>query len=266
MNPLFERATDRARLIGVVHLLPLPGGPVAGPPLDEVIARAVADARALAAGGADAAIVENLGDAPFTGEHAEPFTVAAMTRVAIAIQAAAPALPLGINVLRNDARAALAIAAAIGATFIRVNVHVGTMVTDQGLLTGRARDTLLDRRRLDAPVAIAADVLVKHAVPLGAQTIEQAASDTWRRGRANALIVTGRETGAPLDPHDLARVRASVPEATLWAGSGVTPDTSTDLRGLIDSAIVGTWLHTDGDRARPVDPERVRTMRASLHC
>jgi predicted TIM-barrel enzyme len=78
----------------------------------------------------------------------DPWTVAAMTAIAGAVRAAAPELELGINVLRNDALAALAVAAAVGARFIRVNVHTGAMVTDQGLIEGRARETVLLRRRL----------------------------------------------------------------------------------------------------------------------
>ncbi|MGH7161872.1 MAG: BtpA/SgcQ family protein, partial [Planctomycetota bacterium] len=52
-------------VLGVVHLLPLPGSPRYAGGIDAVVARAVKDARAYAAGGADAVIVENYGDAPF---------------------------------------------------------------------------------------------------------------------------------------------------------------------------------------------------------
>ena len=120
-------------LIGVVHLLPLPGGPRPSPGLDEVVRRAVADAIALRDGGAHALIVENFGDAPFDRGPVPPATIAAMTRAALALRAELPeTFELGINVLRNDARAALGIAAATGARFVRINVHVGAMVTDQG--------------------------------------------------------------------------------------------------------------------------------------
>ena len=249
-------------LIGVVHLLPLPGAPRPSPGLDAVIVRACADARALAEGGADAAILENFGDAPFTGGTVDPFTVAAMTRIAIAVRDAAPQLPLGINVLRNDARAALGVAAAAGAVFIRINVHTGVMVTDQGVLTGDARGTLLERNRLGATVALVADVMVKHAVPLGEQTIEDAARDTLLRGHADVLVVTGRGTGLPLDPNHLARLRAVVPSAPLWAGSGVTPELAGRLD--IDGAIVGTWLHQDADLTQPLETQRVHAMKAAL--
>ncbi len=126
------------RFIGVVHLPPLPGGPRPSPGLDAVIERAVADAETLARGGADGLVVENLGDAPFAAEQVDPYTIAAMTRAVAAVRVAVPTLELGVNVLRNDAAAALSIAAATDAAFIRINVHIGAMITDQGLIQGQA--------------------------------------------------------------------------------------------------------------------------------
>lgn len=254
---------QRPWLIGVVHLLPLPGAPRSGPGLDVVERRATDDARALAAGGADAVIVENLGDAPFDADHVAPATVAAMTRVVLAVRAAAPDLRVGVNVLRNDALAALAVAAATGSSFVRVNVHVGAMVTDQGLIEGRARQTLLERNRLGARVGIVADVLVKHAVPLGEPNLEDVARDTALRGGADVLVVSGAGTGRPTDPDRVRRLRSALPRVPVWLGSGTTPERLRDFPPL-QGAIVGTWLHRDEDLDAPLDPERVRAMRAAL--
>ncbi len=248
-------------LIGVVHLLPLPGNPRPSPGLDRVIDRACADARALAEGGVDSIIVENLGDTPFSAGAVDPYTVAAMTRIALAIAQEIPHIPLGINVLRNDARSALGIATAVNARYIRVNVHTGSMVTDQGLIHGDARNTLLERLRLSSSANIAADVLVKHAVPLGTPDLAQVAHDTWERGGVQALIVSGTGTGKPIHPPDLEEVRRVAPLAPLWVGSGTTPENAPILIGRADAAIVGTWLHAQGDLNAPIDVARVRTIR-----
>jgi len=252
----------RPVFVGVVHLLPLPGAPTPGPGLEGVLERAAADARALAAGGCDAVIVENLGDAPFSAGAVDPFIVAAMTRAVAAVQRAAPGLGIGVNVLRNDAAAAVGIAAASGAGFVRINVHTGAMVTDQGLIEGRARDTLLLRRRLGADVAIVADVLVKHAVALGAWTLEDAARDAAHRGRADALVVSGSGTGRPTSPDDVDRVRAVAP-VPVWVGSGLDP-AGLSRFGPLDGAIVGTALHEDDDVTAPIEPGRVTAMRDAL--
>ena len=100
-------------LLGVVHLRPLPGSPQWQGELEAVIRGAVEDARAYQRGGAQALFIENFGDMPFTKGQVGPETVAAMAAAGRAVRAAVE-LPIGFNVLRNDARAALALCAACG--------------------------------------------------------------------------------------------------------------------------------------------------------
>ncbi|MDI3340829.1 MAG: BtpA/SgcQ family protein [Sphaerobacter sp.] len=257
------RSGTPPRLIGVVHLAPLPGSPRAADSLGEIIRRAVQDARAYYEGGADAVIVENFGDAPFFADRVEPHTIAAMTLAARAVIAAVP-LPVGINVLRNDAAAALGIAAMTGAAFIRVNIHTGVMVTDQGIIEGRAAETLRYRRTLGAQVEIWADVLVKHGVPLGPQAIEDAARDAVERGLADAVIVTGSATGLATDPTDVVRVRRVLPETPVYVGSGASPETIPAFLPAASGVIVGTWAKRDGEVHRPVDPARVERLARAL--
>jgi membrane complex biogenesis BtpA family protein len=224
-----------------------------------VVARAVADARAYAEGGADALIVENHGDAPFLKTGLAPETVAAMTRCAIAVRDAVN-LPLGVNALRNDALAALGIAAAAGADFIRVNVHAGVAATDQGLIEGRAAETLRRREALGLKATILADVHVKHARPLHSDDIAQAARDLVGRAGADAVIVSGAATGAATDPSDLAAVRTALPRAYLLAGSGVREANLPQVLAHADAVIVGTALKRGGRTASAVDPERVASF------
>lgn len=230
-----ERFAARA-VFGMVHLGPLPGAPLFES-MDAVLEAALADARAIAKGGCDGLVVENFGDRPFTKGRVEAETVAAMTRAVCEI-AREVRLPIGINVLRNDALSALGIAAATGAAFIRVNVHTGAMVTDQGIIEGEAYTTLRKRAALAPDVLIFADFLVKHATPLG----EPSPKDLRLRGLADALIVSGRETGAAADPARLAALREAVPDAPLIVGSGLTTSSSFDA----DAAIVGTAIQVDG--------------------
>lgn len=167
---------------------------------------------------------------------------------------------MGINVLRNDAAAALAVAAACGAAFVRINVHCGAMLTDQGIISGRAHDTLRLRETWCPGVAIAADVHVKHAVPLAPWDLTAAAADTWHRGLADALIITGTGTGRPVDKGALAAVRQALPEAFLIAGSGVDAESITGILTHCDAVIAGTALKMDGRTTGPVDTGRVRRL------
>ena len=254
----------RFLLLGMVHLPPLPGSPRWGGSMAAVLERAVRDAAVLVEAGFDGVVVENFGDTPFHPGPVPPETVAAMTRAAAAVrEAIGPERLLGVNVLRNDARAALAVAVAAGAAFVRVNVHTGAMWTDQGLLEGRAWETLRERARLGAEhVAILADVLVKHGVPPVPVDPARAAAEAAGRGLADALIVTGEATGEPADPRRLEAVREAV-AVPVFAGSGVTPETLPALAGRADGAIAGTALKRDGDTAAPVDPERAAAMVAA---
>jgi membrane complex biogenesis BtpA family protein len=242
-------------LIGVVHLMALPGSPGWGGAMKEIVDRAVSDARALEGAGFDGIILENFGDAPFARGFAGRGAVAGMASVGGRV-ADAVKVPLGINVLRSDGRSAVAIAAAVGARFIRVNVHVGAAVTDQGIIEGDAMATMLDVRDLTPGLAVFADVFVKHAVPLGSGTIEQAAADAVRRGGASALIVTGAATGAPASLDELERVKAAVPEAPVLVGSGVTIDTISEILSAADGVIIGSATMNGGRAGGPVDRER----------
>ncbi len=260
----------RRPLIGMVHLGPLPGSARDGAAgaLQAVLARAVEDARALVAGGADAVLVENFFDAPFAKDAVPPHTVAAMTRAVDAVREAIPAdLPVGVNVLRNDARSALAIAHVCGARFVRVNVYVGAAVTDQGIIEGAARSAVLYRRALGADVAIWADVFVKHAAQLGdgSVTLEDAAKDAVYRGLADALIVSGAATGAATEPVTVRRVKSAVPATPILVGSGFDIVTAPALLAAgASGAIAGTSLKRNGQVSEPVEAERVRALRAAM--
>lgn len=250
---------ERKWLIGVIHLKPLPGSPRWGNNFDALLKSATADARAYERGGADAVVIENFGDVPFTKSSVAPETIAAMAAAACAVRSEIK-LPLGFNVLRNDPGTALALCAACNGSFIRVNVHTGAMLTDQGVIEGNAYETLRSRQRLCPRVLILADVHVKHAVPVANWPLEQAARDTLERGLADGLILSGLGTGLATDLNHVQRVRAACPSARLLIGSGATVENARDYLPLADGFIVGTSLKAHGQVANPVDERRVRAL------
>lgn len=250
----FERRFGARAVFGVVHLLPLPGAPLYGGSIDAVIGAALADAEAIEKGGADGLVFENFGDRPFFKRDVPHETLAAMSRV-IAEVSREVKLPFGVNVLRNDARGALSVAAATGASFIRVNVHTGAMVTDQGLIEGDAANTMRVRAVIAPDAAVFADHLVKHAAPLALIDPLHAAKDLRLRGLADALILTGPETGAADDPEQIAMLRKAI-DAPLIVGSGLTERNAESFHEA-DGAIVGTSIKRGGVVEAPVDPQRV---------
>jgi membrane complex biogenesis BtpA family protein len=257
INCLFSHTKS---IVGVVHLPPLLGSPGPTSPLSNIRARALADARALIDNGIDGIIIENYGDAPFFPDRVEVPTVATMAIIINELRDRHPEIPIGVNVLRNDAKSALAIATVTNADFIRINVHTGAMLTDQGVLHGKAHETVRYRSVLRSDVKIFADVAVKHAVPLGQINLASIAQDTYYRGLADALIVTGAGTGESTDLKQLKIVKDAVPQSKAFVGSGVTVNNLVETLQCADGVIVGTSIKRDGVTTNEVDPNRVRAM------
>lgn len=257
INPLFDHPKP---IIGVIHLPPLIGSPRSKLPFREIRACVLSDAESLVDNGIDGVIIENYGDAPFYPDSVEPHTVAALALVANDIREHYPQTPIGLNVLRNDAKSAMAIATVTDANFIRVNVHTSAMLTDQGVIQGKAHETLRYRATLKSEVRIFADVAVKHAVPIAPIDIVTSAEDTYHRGLVDALIVTGTATGRGIDFKQLETVKSAVPQASVFAGSGVTADSLAEVLQYADGVIVGTSIKRGGVTTNPVDPDRVHRL------
>lgn len=258
------------KFIGVVHLPALPGDVHQTYSIQECYDFALRDAEALLEGGVEGIIIENFGSAPFQkgslADPAPPHQLAALTVVAHQIRTLTSTVKIGINCLRNDAVAALGIASAVQADFIRVNVLSGAYVTDQGLIEGEAARVLRYRKQLGAEhIKIFADILVKHASPLAPLSAEQAALDTWKRGGADVLIVSGTGTGAPVNPDLLKQVQTTVQgQVPIYLGSGLTLDNVDRLAPLASGAIVGTALKEDGVLNAPVSIQRVKDLKKAL--
>jgi hypothetical protein len=243
-------------IIGVVHLLPLPTSPRWGGSLKSVLDRAEQEAAALAAGGVDGLIVENFFDAPFAKDQVDPAVVSAMSLIVQRLMNLVP-LPIGINVLRNDAKSAMAIATCTGAKFIRVNVLTGVMATDQGLIEGQAHQLLRYRRELGSEVKILADVLVKHARPLGSPNLTTAVCETIERGLADAIILSGWATGSPPSYEDLELAMNAAKGVPVFIGSGASWENIPQLIQSADGVIVASSLKRSGQVEQRVDPIRV---------
>jgi membrane complex biogenesis BtpA family protein len=239
-------------VIGMVHLPPLPGSPENRSELNAIRQTVLRDAEALVSGGVDGLMVENFGDVPFYSTKVPPHTVAFMTVLGREIAAAYP-LPLGINVLRNDARSALAIASAIGAAFIRVNIYTGARLTDQGIIQGEAFRLLRYRKLLGSSVKVFADVAVKHSAALASYNLADEVKDTVLRGRADAIIVSGSATGRETHLEDVKIAKAAAMGSPVLVGSGVTPATVNTMLAHADGLIVGTAFKSEGVTTNPVD-------------
>ena len=259
--------TSPKPLIACIHLMPLPGSPRYAGTMREVYDTALAEAAIFAQYAIDGLIIENFRDVPFYPNALPAESIAALTAVTREVVRVAQ-VPVGVNALRNDAHAALAIATAAEADFIRVNVHMGTVVSDQGVIEGASHATLRLRAALHSHVLIFADAGVKHAVPLADRGLATETMDLTERGLADAIIVSGDYTGAPTSPEDIAIVRQHT-TLPILIGSGATPDNLPQVYAHVDGLIVGSYFKKAGKAENLVEEARVKkftdTLRALRH-
>jgi len=245
-------------IIGMIHLKPLPGSPLyKGGGLEPIIEQAIKDAKALEEGGVDGIQIENFGDRLFkkgVGHETTAFITEIVHRIKEEVD-----LPHGLCILM-DGKAGLAIARATGGKWIRCPYYIEVYASYVGLMEGEAAELLRFRRLIDAEeIKIFADVHIKHAHPLLQRSIDESAIDAVKMGLADAVIVTGKFTGAPTDVEDLKAVKKALAgeEVSILVGSGVSLNNIEKYWPYADGFIVGTSLKVDEVTTNPVDLKRV---------
>ncbi|UCD74066.1 MAG: BtpA/SgcQ family protein [Phycisphaerales bacterium] len=253
-------------LIGMIHVQALPGTPGGKLPVADIAETAAEEAKLLAEAGFDAIIIENMHDVPYLRREVGPEIVAAMSAVGGAVREAAGGLPLGVQILAGANRAALAVAQAVGAQFIRAEGFVFASVADEGLLEEADAGPLLRYRRAIGAedVKILADIKKKHSAHAITADVDLAA--TARAAEffgADGLIITGLATAEPTALQDVRQIgkEADVP---VFVGSGVTPDTVRGLLEHADGLIVGSWYKKDGLWSNPPDAQRASELVAAF--
>lgn len=248
-------------IIGMVHLPPLPGSPAyKGQPLEEIVAHAVQEARALVEGGVDAVLVENFHDYPYTIDNTPRPTIIALSAIAYEVKQHVE-VPVGINILFNDAISEFYVAWTLGLDFIRVEGYVDTAFTDFGIIQPCAAQILRIRAKYGGDnIAILADVQGKHTSVIPVRPLVDSVRDAFERGRADAVVLTGERTGEPVSLETLRAVRKAFPNARVFLGSGLTAETAGAFLALADGGIVGTYFKMDGNVHNPVDTSRVRNF------
>src|SRR5690625_4204170 len=250
-------------VLGMVHLKALPGAPLYDGDLDGVVEYAIQDAKNLKEGGAHGIIIENFNDYPFYPETEEPETVAAMTMVAQEIRRVVD-LPMGINILRNSWKSALAVAGTVKADFIRLNIITDAYVTDQGIINTMAHYALRYRKALGIEhVKIFADVETKHAAAIAPRPIEVVARDAAYRAMADALILAGEESAQPPSVENIKIVKEAVPGVPVIIGSGMKVETANYLEHA-DGAVFGYGAKIDDVMNNHVDVEKTKQFVAGV--
>ncbi len=247
-------------IIGVVHVLPLPGSAGYRGNMAQVLSTAADEARMYKEEGVDAILVENMHDVPYLKGRVEPETTAAMALVAKAVKSEC-AIPVGVQLLAGANNEALGVAVAAELDFIRVEGYVYAHVGDEGIHESCAGELLRRRANLHAEqIMVLADIKKKHSAH--AISADVGLIETARTGEffgADGIVVTGDSTGHPPDVDHVRGVRAAV-SARVLVGSGVTPENVHSYAGHCDAVIVGSAFKHGGVWKNRVDPERVRKL------
>ena len=258
----YQDVFKRKPIIGMVHLLPLPGAPAYGGSMEAVCDRAMADLQALQEGGVDAFIIENFGDVPYGTENS-PMTLAAMSAVASLVAANAK-IPFGINVQFNCVDQEWAMAYATGADFIRVEAFVENRVGIHGITYAGAPELMRLKGNYPSKTMIFADINTKHTFPLVDQPMDFSVHEALESG-ADALIVTGLLTGQSPTVEDVKQFKEMAKNAPVLLGSGVNTANAKEFFQVADGAIIGSSIKIDGDVNKGVDKERVQRLVSAIY-
>ena len=223
----------------------------------EIAARnARRDLLAFEEGGFDAVIFENNYDIPHV-EFIDPASAACMAVIGKEIRSAAK-IPVGISVLWNDYRAALAIAKVLELQFIRVPVFVDKVKTAYGIIEGRPKEIIALRKNLGArDVALLTDIHVKHAKLLSHYSLEESAHRAIAAG-SDALIVTGQWTGHAPGFDEIAALRKMIGDFPMCAGSGADKDNVAELCRYANGVIASTALKEGRSKPHEVNVKSYR--------
>lgn len=167
-------------------------------------------------------------------------TIALTASIARLVRAEVPAVGLGIIVEAHDPHAALSVAHAAGADFVRLKIFVGGAMTAAGPRHALGPQATAHRARLGRDdIAILADVHDRTAVPLSSETQPFAAEWAEKSG-ADGLVITGASF-----PDTLARIAAVRERGVrrpILVGGGVTEANVAEALAAAQGVIVSTAL------------------------
>ena len=256
---LIEGLEKSKVIIGMVHFPALPGFTLYDDRkgIEWVVSRVREDLHALQDGGIDAVMFCNENDRPYTLQ-ADPATVAVMART-IGQLLGEIRVPFGVDVLW-DPRAALALAKATGARFVR-EILTGAFVSDMGWWDTAVGEVYRYRKLIDAVnVKVFFNISAEFASPMDRRPLEQIARSVVFSSLADAVLVSGPMTGVPPSPETLVRVKEAVGDVPVLVNTGVNQENVVEFLKVADGAIVGTSLKREGVTWNPVDVDRVRVF------
>lgn len=261
LNTLF---TTKKPVIGVIHLLPLPGSPNFSGDIDLIIQRALTEVEILKQGGVDGLIIENFHDKPFLNIPIPLEQYGVMASI-LTLARQKVDMPIGVNVHYNDWKAELTLAYTCNAQFIRVEGFVNTVVTAAGIIEPCCAQVTRYRKTLGAEksIQIWADLHPKYSKNLVPYTLKESTIFA-EEALADVLIVTGETTGIETPLEDIRKVKNNT-RLEVVVGSGANLNNLNETLTIADAIIVGSAFKESGNTHEPVALSKVITFMTAVN-
>lgn len=265
VTPFKDIFANRAPVIGMIHLQPLPGTHAYGGDFQRIVDTAIREAAVYKEAGIDGLMIENMHDTPYLNREVGHEISTTMAVIGYIIKNAFK-LPCGIQILAGANTAAIAAARSAGLDFVRAEGFVFGHVADEGLMNADAGELLRFRKMIDAQeIPIWTDIRKKHsshAITADIDLVEAGRAAAFCR--SDGLIVTGMHTGVAPDLEQLTALRAAV-DLPVILGSGITVDNVADFLPHCEAMIIGSHFKKEGKWQNEVDFGRVAQFMAKVH-
>lgn len=253
----FESLGKEKVIIGLVHLLPLPGTPFHERGNEQrSLDKAVADAVALYEGGADGCLIQTVDRIYPVGEEVDYARLAAMSVIVKTVsQAIGPEFQVGVQIMWNALRASLAVAHVCGGSFLRCTAFVGSTMTPAGIAEADPIAFHTYRRQIGADdIRLVAEVDSMHFQWLHGQQSVADVADLAQRAGAHAVEIAHADEAA--NARLVGEIKEAHPDLPVILGGFTNHENVARRLAAADGAFVGSCFQGEGWGSR-IDQERV---------
>lgn len=247
-------------IIGMVHVDALPGTPKYKGDKNNIINKAIDEAKIYLDAGINSIAIENMHDVPYLNRKVGPEIISMLSIIAYEVKNRTN-LPIGLQILAGANKEALACAKSAGIDFIRVEGFVFAHVADEGFINSDAGELLRYRKIIDAEnILIFTDIKKKHSSHnLTADVSIEETAKAAEFFLSDGLILTGASTGKEADVNEIKAVK-KVSKLPVIIGSGITEKNVENYLPFCNAMIVGSYFKREGNWENMVDGKRVKSF------
>ena len=238
--------TGKKLVYGMIHLLPLPGTPFyESGNVEKSLEKAIADVKALIAGGADGCVVQTIDQIYPVGQDVDPARLASFAIIVKAVKDHSHKdFHVGVQILWNALEASLAVAKTCGGVFVRSNALVGSTMTAAGVAESDPISLTEYRNKIDAhDVSLLAEIESMHFSWLNGKPLVDVAAEAIRVG-TNGVEIAHPEEEVCLSM--ISQLKDKYPELPVIVGGHTNHENAARILAKADGALVGSCFEPQG--------------------